>query len=130
MARFGKGSKIQLETLHPWLQEILTEAIKYVDFTVLEGHRGQEAQDQAYKLGFSKIRWPHGKHNSSPSLAVDIAPYPIVWADTERFVYFAGWIMAIAAQKGTPLRWGGDWNRDTRVKDEKFRDWGHFELTG
>lgn len=128
MPRFSNHSKAALATCDVRLQEVLTEAIKHIDFMVLEGHRGKDAQNKAFNTGFSKVRWPNGKHNKTPSLAVDIAPWPIQWADTERFVYFAGVIMGIAAMMDIPLRWGGDWNRDTHNKDEKFRDWGHFEL--
>jgi hypothetical protein len=28
------------------------------------------------------------------------------------------------------LRWGGDWDMDTEVKDNKFDDLVHFELVG
>lgn len=128
MPRFSNRSKMALETCHPDLQKVFTEAIKHIDFMVLEGHRGQEAQDKAWRSGYSKVRWPNGKHNKNPSLAVDIAPYPIAWGDTERFVYFAGYIMGIASQLGIKLRWGGDWDQDTQVTDERFRDYGHFEL--
>lgn len=128
MPRFSNRSTLALRTCHPDLQKVFTEAIKHIDFMVLEGHRGQEAQDKAFRTGYSQVRWPNGKHNKVPSLAVDIAPYPIRWGDTERFVYFAGVIMGIASQMGIKLRWGGDWNQDTEVRDERFRDWGHFEL--
>lgn len=138
MPSFGARSKEALETCHPDIQRVLNEAIKYIDFSVLEGHRGQQAQDKAFADGYSKLKWPHGNHNHKDhpeakvdkpiSRAVDIAPYPIVWNDTERFVLFAGFILGIAAMLGVKLRWGGDWNMNTQVKDEKFRDWGHFEL--
>jgi len=26
------------------------------------------------------------------------------------------------------IRWGGDWNMDTYVKDQRFNDLPHFEL--
>lgn len=128
MPRFSNRSKEALVTCDRRLQELLNEAIKHIDFSVLEGHRGREAQDKAFREGFSKVRYPHGKHNSLPSRAVDIAPYPIAWGDTERFVLFAGFIQGIASQLGIRIRWGGDWDRDTQVKDERFRDLGHFEL--
>lgn len=138
MPSFGKASKTHLDRLDPRLQEILNEAIKYFDFSIIDSHRGKEAQDLAYQKGLSKVKWPHSKHNHPDhpeqevdlpiARAVDIAPYPIAWNDTERFVYLAGWVMAIAALKGIKLRWGGDWDSDTQVKDEKFRDFGHFEL--
>lgn len=128
MPRFSRTSIEALKTLDMRLQLVMNAAIKHVDFTILEGHRGKAEQDQAYRTGKSKVRWPNGKHNQFPSLAVDIAPYPIDWADTERFVYFAGFIMGAAAMLGVQLRWGGDWDRDTEVEDETFRDLGHFEL--
>lgn len=110
------------------LQLVLNAAIKHMDFSILEGHRGKAEQDEAYRTGKSKVRWPNGMHNKVPSLAVDIAPFPIDWSDTERFVYFAGFIMGVAASHDVKLRWGGDWDRDTEVEDETFRDLGHFEL--
>ncbi len=134
MPKFGAESKRQLDTCHPDLQVVMYEAIKYIDFSVLEGHRGQAAQEAAFAAGNSKLHWPNGKHNKSPSSAVDIAPYPLNWNDTQRFVYFAGFIMGIAKMifaqgKIThTIRWGGDWDSDTQVKDESFRDLGHFEL--
>ena len=128
MPNFSRASLIELEECHDDLQKVMHEAIKYFDFKVIEGYRGKEAQDEAFRTGKSKIKWPNGKHNKLPSEAVDIAPYPIVWNDVERFVYLAGHIVAIGAMLGVKLKWGGDWNRDTQVKDEKFRDFGHFEL--
>lgn len=123
----------QFNTLHPDLQRVLTEAIKYFDFSILEGFRDEEAQNRAYAKGLSKVRWPLGKHNSNPSHAVDIAPYPIDWSDerkaTERFVLLAGVILCLAAQMNITIRWGGDWNRNNDTRDEKgFRDYPHFEL--
>lgn len=134
MPKFGAESLKQLATCHPDLQVVMNEAIKYIDFSVLEGHRGQAAQEAAFAAGNTQLHYPNGKHNKSPSLAVDIAPYPINWKDTERFVYFAGFIMGVsnmlmAQGKITHIvRWGGDWNSNTQVKDESFRDYGHFEL--
>jgi hypothetical protein len=29
---------------------------------------------------------------------------------------------------GINLRWGGDWDQDWEVKDNKFDDFPHFEL--
>ena len=80
------------------------------------------------------LRWPQGKHNSMPSQAVDVAPYPINWHDRERFHYFAGYVMGVAErlrQEGkirSYLRWGGDWSMDTQVKDNRFDDLVHFEI--
>lgn len=134
MPKFGSESKKQLSTCHLDLQVIMNEAIKYIDFSVLEGYRDKAKQEVAFAIGNTQLHWPNGRHNKSPSWAVDIAPYPINWKDTERFVYFAGFIMAIAKMfiaQGKVIhkvRWGGDWDSDSQVKDESFRDYGHFEL--
>jgi peptidoglycan L-alanyl-D-glutamate endopeptidase CwlK len=70
------------------------------------------------------------KHNSKPSLAVDIAPYPIDWADDERFYFLAGIIKAASHQVGVKVRWGGDWDSDDDFHDQTFMDLGHFEIRG
>jgi peptidoglycan L-alanyl-D-glutamate endopeptidase CwlK len=126
MPSFSQHSEAQLATLEKDLADVLREAIKIFDFTVLEGYRSRERQERLFNEGKSKLK--RGKHNRSPSYAVDIAPYPVDWHDTERFVYLAGYIMAVAAILKVPLRWGGDWDRDTVTADERFRDYGHFEL--
>jgi len=75
----------------------------------------------AYNSGRSKVKWPDGKHNRSPSMAVDAAPYPIDWQDRERFYYFAGYVMGVADMLHAEglithrLRYGGDWDRDAQV---------------
>lgn len=133
MPRFSTASLSQLGTCDPRLQRLMMAAIELYDFTVLEGHRGQEAQDRAYAKGNSKVRWPRGQHNSLPSRAVDIAPYPIDWSNTEaarqRFCLLAGYVLCTAKQHGVTVRWGGDWDGDGDTRDERFRDLGHFEVS-
>lgn len=128
MPKFSNTSLQRLETCHPDIQRLMHEVIKHFDCTVIEGHRSQEEQDKAYYSGRSQIKWPHGKHNSYPSNAIDVIPWPIDWADRERMSLFAGYMLATATQLGINLRWGGDWDRDTQVKDNKFDDLVHFEL--
>jgi peptidoglycan LD-endopeptidase CwlK len=102
------------------------------DFTVLEGHRDKEAQNKAYKEGKSKIKWPDGKHNKKPSLAFDLAPYPIDFSSkpksVARYYLLAGIIMAVAWELKIKLRWGGDWDGDWDLADQVFDDLGHFEI--
>lgn len=128
MYSFGPASRKRLATLHPLLQKLLNELIKYYDFSILEGHRGKELQDKYFKEGLSEVQWPNGMHNHYPSLAVDIAPYPIDWEDTERFCHFMGYLQCLADQMGIAVRWGGDWDSDGRMLDENFRDYPHIEL--
>ena len=128
MPKFGKRSKRNLESAHEDLQELFLEVVKHFDCTVICGHRGELEQNKAYKDGFSKVKFPKGRHNANPSNAVDVCPYPVDWNDLGRFRYFAGYVMGVATQMGIRIRWGGDWNQDTQVKDNKFNDLPHFEL--
>jgi peptidoglycan L-alanyl-D-glutamate endopeptidase CwlK len=59
---------------------------------------------------------------------VDVVPYPIDWKDRERMTYFAGFVMGIASQMDLKIRWGGDWNMNTELKDNNFDDLPHFEI--
>jgi peptidoglycan L-alanyl-D-glutamate endopeptidase CwlK len=128
MPRFSNLSEQRLATCDERLQRILQEAIKHVDFTVICGHRDQEEQDDAFRTGRSKARWPLSKHNRLPSVAVDVAPYPVDWQDTARFARLAGYIERIADEMGVQIRWGGDWDGDGRTRDERFIDMPHIEL--
>ena len=133
MPQFSAASEAQIATCHPDLQRVLREAIKYLDFTVTEGHRGKAAQDAAVAAGNSKTPWPTSKHNGLPSHAVDLAPYPVDWSDSqralERFALLAGVIHTVAQQLGVKIRWGGDWNQNWDTRDEGgFRDRPHFEI--
>lgn len=136
MPKFGKRSKEALDSCHPDLKEIMNEAIKYYDFSVLEGHRSVERQLALYTDGKSKIDGvkKKGKHNYYPSRAVDIVPYPVDWEDANRFHFLAGLIFGIAERLRVEgkithkLRWGGDFNMNMDFEDQKFIDYPHFEL--
>ena len=58
----------------------------------------------------------------------DVAPYQIDWQDKDRFYYFAGIVKGVALKLNIPIRWGGDWDSDTQVKDQTFFDLPHFEI--
>ena len=128
MPRFSKKSRGKLETCDEDLQEIFDIVVKHFDCTILEGFRGKSKQNEAYKKGNSKLKFPKGKHNKVPSIAVDAIPYPIDWEDRERMSYFAGFVLGIARMKGIVLRWGGDWDMDFKTKDNRFDDLVHFEI--
>jgi len=128
MSKFGKVSLERLATCHPDLQKVFNKVIENVDCTIICGHRGEEEQNDAYRTGKSKEKWPNSKHNSSPSMAVDAAPFPIDWNDRSRFYYFAGYVLATAHSLGVKLRLGADWDGDFDLKDQNFYDLPHFEL--
>ena len=128
MYKFGRKSKERLATCDEKLQKVFNEVIKYVDCSVLEGYRNKERQNKLFKEGKTKVKYPVGRHNSNPSNAVDVTPYPVDWADRERQTLFAGFVMGVARGMGIRLRWGGDWNMNFKVKDNRFDDFPHFEL--
>lgn len=137
MPAFGKTSEARLATCHPDLQRLFREVVKWFDCTVLEGHRSVERQQDLYASGRTKpgpiLTKCDGvtvlsKHNREPSLAVDVAPYPVDWQDRDRFYFFAGFVKATALMLEIPVRWGGDWDGDTEVRDERFVDLPHWEL--
>ena len=128
MPRFGKRSKEKLATCDKKLQDVFNEVIKEVDCSILEGHRDERRQDKLYEEKKTKVRYPMGRHNSKPSRAVDVVPYPIDWNDRERFHLFSGFVLGMARGMGITLRWGGDWNMNFEVDDNKFDDFPHFEL--
>lgn len=121
-------SQLRLGSCHPLLQRVITGVAQTEPVLVIEGHRGQAAQDKAFREKKSKLKWPNGKHNKNPSHAVDIAPLPLDWNDKRRFELLAKKVLDYADSVGVVLRWGGDWDRDGNRKNNKFDDLVHFEL--
>ena len=113
---FTSTSKKRLATCHPDIQEIMNEAIGQYNFFIVEGTRSKEDQEKYFRTGASKVRFPNSYHNTSPSLAIDIAPWDgrkILWDDEEKFKELATIVKRIAKKKGIPLDWGYDmWKWD------------------
>jgi len=128
MPVFSQTSKDRLATCDARLQRVFNEVIKHFDCTIIVGHRGEKAQNEAFANGKSQKRWPNGNHNSMPSKALDATPYPVDWTDRARMTLFAGFVLGIAQGMGIDLRWGGDWNENMKVKDNSFNDLPHFEV--
>jgi len=128
MPTFGTASRKKLETCDDSLVAICELAIEVYDFSVLEGHRSDERQEELFRQGKSKLRAGQSKHNQNPSLAVDLAPYKIDWENPKRFYLLAGMMFQAAHDLGFKIRWGGDWDGDWDHKDQSFHDLPHFEL--
>ncbi|HHN73022.1 MAG TPA: M15 family peptidase [Thermopetrobacter sp.] len=141
MPQFSARSRERLDTAHHALQRLFNEVIRHYDCTVLEGYRPPDRQRELYEAGRSKVL--RGRHNVSPSLAVDVAPWlpgrGVPWPkkgtktyvkDICQFYHFAGFVEATARQviPEYVLRWGGDWDRDHDLADQTFDDLVHFEL--
>ena len=129
MPIFGRRSNANLSTCHPDLRLIANEAIKEIDYTVIEGWRGQPGQHAAFLSGQSRIDWlpgepPPGKHNKILSEAFDYIPCPFKgWEDKEGFKAVGEALKRAAAKFGIPARWGGDFPPGARLHDND-----HFEL--
>lgn len=126
--KYSTSSAQRLLTCDHRLQLVFNEVLQIVDHSILCGHRGQVEQDKDFALGLSKLKWPNGKHNSTPSKAVDAKPVGIADKDEAAYLAFARIVLEVAARHGIKMRWGGDWNQNWRTDDEKFRDLQHFEL--
>jgi peptidoglycan L-alanyl-D-glutamate endopeptidase CwlK len=102
-----------------------------IDCSIIDGHRNRERQNRFYREGRSKVQWPDGKHNKAPSEAIDAGSYipgkGISW-NANQCCFFAGMVKAKALELGIKIRWGGDWDSDNDVNDQKFNDLVHFEL--
>ena len=146
MPSFGKRSRDNLNTAELDLQILFNIVIKYFDCSVLYGHRSTVEQFDLYKKGREYIddKWVvvnrrkvvtncdgidvQSKHNTAPSKAVDVLPYPIEWGDTDRMYMFVGFVRGIATLLNLDIVTGADWDGDTQVKDQTFNDLAHFEL--
>lgn len=127
----SNASSDKLSQCHPELQRLVRAVAERIDIVVSCGHRGKAEQDRAVAEKRSKTSWPTSKHNSLPSLAVDVEPVKrskIDWHDKELFYYFAGYVQAFADIIGVKIRWGGDWDSDKDFHDQTFNDLCHFEL--
>jgi len=125
MPIFSKSSKEKLATCDPELQILFNYVIKYFDCTIVCGERGEEAQNRAFADGFSKVQYPNSKHNSSPSEAVDVVPYPSLYSDEKKIIEFGGFVKGIAVMLKAygamtkKITWGGDW---------EWKDRPHYQI--
>lgn len=135
MYKYSKNSLKKLQAVDYRLVLLFTKIIDYYDHTILTGHRTHQEQTKAFLQKRSKVSWPNSKHNSVPSRAIDVAPWPIPdnwgadnWKDLVHFYEFAAIVRYEANKMGIAIRWGGDWDGDNDYKDQKFNDLVHFEL--
>lgn len=147
MPSFGKKSKAILSTCHPDIQAVCNDAILRTDFIISYGHRAPEEQMKLFKKGriFDRGKWVKGKgtvtdkdgtirkskHNYSPSLAVDILPYPFQgWGNLDQFHALKKEMFISAKKLGIDLVWGADWDGDGDIAEHTLQDYPHFEIKG
>lgn len=117
MYQLGAKSRSKLQGVHPHLVMVVERAIEISeqDFTVLEGLRSKERQQELYNTGKSKTL--NSRHLTGH--AVDLAPWPISW-DWDKFYPIADAMKQAAEELGIDIEWGGDW--------KSFPDGPHFQL--
>lgn len=154
MPSFSTRSLSRLNTCHPLLAELCLRVVEHHDITITCGHRPKAEQDRAYQSGASTKQWPRSRHNTMPSMAVDVAPWPIPenwgsvdgktngardldWKERVKFyemvaVFRFTWAQILSdfpelATRHT-LRFGADWDGDLDYRDQSFDDLVHIEL--
>ncbi len=133
MPTYGKRSKKNLAECDARLRLVFNEVIRHRDCSVIEGHRPEAEQNRLFLKGISQLKFPNGRHNTSPSFAADVVPWfaekpHIRWNDEKSFREFAHFVLGVAAAFKVKLRWGGDWDGDGDSTDQSFHDLPHFEL--
>ena len=129
MPGFSRQSSDRLSTCHEDLIDLFTEVVKYYDIMIWEGHRSSMRQAELYAQGRTEpgaiVTNCDGvdrlsRHQSSPSIAVDVVPFPIDWDNEGRFHELAGWVQCIAMGMGINVKWGGHWR--------SIKDLPHWEV--
>lgn len=116
------SSQARLAKAHPVLRKLFAAVALETNIAVLDSQRGRVAQEKAFALGNSKAHFGQSAHNWSPSVAVDVVPYPIDWNNLQRFRDLNVVVRRVAAKQGVAdnITWGGSW---------KFQDMPHYELS-
>lgn len=126
--KLSASSQAKLNQVRMDLRRVCAKAFETLPFdvTVIEGLRSQKRQAELYEKGATKVMT--SRHMSGN--AVDLAPYPIDWNDTERFRILAHHMFAAAKELGITIRWGGNWSRidENQKPPSSFVDMPHFEL--
>ena len=119
MPNFSQASRTRLATCHQDLQDLMNEVVKGFDIKIIEGHRTEARQQDLFAQGRTKPGpvvtncdgiLKKSKHQSLPSIAIDVAPYPINWNNTNRFWELGGFVQATALRMNIKVKWGGHFN--------------------
>ncbi len=127
MEKLSKRSLERLAGVHPDLVRVVERAaqITETDFTVTEGLRSRERQEEMLRKGASKLKF--GKHQRQADgygHAVDLVPLVSgkpCWDWGKPYDDVSAAMKQAAAELGVKIQWGGDW--------KTFKDGPHYELT-
>lgn len=113
-------SNRRLKDCHVDIQRLIELVSTKTPILVICGFRNKQEQDKAFIDKKSTLKWPYSKHNTNPSMAVDICPVPVNFLDIESFKKLSVVVRECAEQLGIKVRWGGDFTR--------LKDYVHWEL--
>ena len=103
-----------------------------IDFGIawMGGKRTAEEQNQLFKDGYSKCDGYEkiSKHQSGDAVDLNVFVGGKVVDNKEMLCVVAGVMFACANELNIKIRWGGDWNMNGDIRDNKFNDMYHFEL--
>lgn len=124
----------KLNAINPELRKVVLKAFETMpfDITIIEGLRTKKRQEELFAQGATKV---HTSRHMSGN-ALDMAPYPIDWENTDRFKAMAHHMFEAAKELGIVIRWGGNWSRIDENQpypaiapgQKKLIDMPHFEL--
>lgn len=117
--KLDESSLLLIADIHPDLKHIVQELSKEIEIVVKTGHRDHAAQVNAFNLGHSRYVWPNSKHNTLPSLAVDIVPKDAKPDDVYKFRDMCRRIERIADLAAIKIQLG---------RDFPFREYCHIQL--
>ena len=143
MPRFSTKSMTQLASCVRDIQTIFMEVVKFMDISIIEGNRTAERQHHHWCKGRELRReglnpeerdaWvikdsnkvvthkdgyqQKSRHQQQPSVAIDVVPYPTMWADKNKLIELRGVVKFVQTKLladgkiETTLDNGGDlWN--------------------
>ena len=119
---FGLRSTLRLRGVHPDLVRVAKRAISIspTDFTVIEGVRSFERQQQLYANGASHTL--HSRHLTGHAIDLGVLiGGAVVWGPWTLYQQLAATMKAAASMEKVPIEWGGEiWG--------EFHDGPHFQL--
>lgn len=124
---WSKTSLERRKGVHPDLLAVCDKALSYgeIDITVLPdgGVRTPERQMELVKKGASKtLNSYHLIQSDGYGHAIDLAPYPVEWANIQRFKELGALMKRAAKELGIAIEWGGEY--------KTWKDYPHYNLKG
>ncbi|MCK8543814.1 M15 family metallopeptidase [Yersinia ruckeri] len=130
--KFSQRSENNLKGVNPALVQVVRRAIEIttVDFTVIEGVRPVERQQQLYAQGRTApgkvVTWTM-KSKHIDGNAVDLLPVT-GWDNLSSFKIVSKAMFQAANELGVKITWGADWNGNG-IQEKGETDSPHFEIS-